>query len=83
MFGTQNGTLLSVLPGFDPFDNFFDNDSSSPENDPSSMKSEGNYRPQTKFAKVMFLHVSVCPQGGVSRPRPRGDIEGSGRGGGV
>ena len=25
------------------------------------------YRPQTKFAKVMFLHVSVCPQGGVPR----------------
>ena len=23
-----------------------------------------NYRPQTKFSKVMFLHVSVCPQGG-------------------
>ena len=23
-----------------------------------------NYRPQTKFAKVMFLQVSVCPQGG-------------------
>ena len=22
------------------------------------------YRPQTKFAKVMFLHVSVCPWGG-------------------
>ena len=22
------------------------------------------YRPQTKFAKVMFLHMSVCPQGG-------------------
>ena len=22
------------------------------------------YRQQTKFAKVMFLHVSVCPQGG-------------------
>ena len=22
------------------------------------------YRPQTKFTKVMFLHVSVCPQGG-------------------
>ena len=22
------------------------------------------YRPQTKFAKVMFLQVSVCPQGG-------------------
>ena len=22
------------------------------------------YRPQTKFAKVMFLHVSVCPRGG-------------------
>ena len=27
------------------------------------------YRPQTKFAKVMFLHVSVCPHGGVSRPQ--------------
>ena len=24
------------------------------------------YRPQTKFAKVMFLQVSVCPQVGVS-----------------
>ena len=23
-----------------------------------------NYRPQAKFRKVMFLHVSVCPQGG-------------------
>ena len=23
-----------------------------------------NYRPQTKFAKVMFLQVSVCPWGG-------------------
>ena len=22
------------------------------------------YRPQTKFAKVMFLQVSVCPHGG-------------------
>ena len=22
------------------------------------------YRPQTKFAKIMFLHVSVCQQGG-------------------
>ena len=22
------------------------------------------YRPQTKFAKVMFSQVSVCPQGG-------------------
>ena len=25
---------------------------------------ENCYRPQTKFAKVMFLHVCVCPQGG-------------------
>ena len=25
------------------------------------------YRPQTRFAKVMFLHMSVCPQGGVSK----------------
>ena len=24
-----------------------------------------NYRPQTKFLKVMFLQVSVCPQGGL------------------
>ena len=26
------------------------------------------YRPQTKFAKVMFLHMSVCPRGEVSTP---------------
>ena len=25
----------------------------------------GFYRPQTKFAEVMFLQVSVCPQGGA------------------
>ena len=25
------------------------------------------YRPQTKFAKVMFLQVSVCPRGGGVR----------------
>ena len=25
------------------------------------------YRPQTKFAKVMFLQVSVCPQGVLSQ----------------
>ena len=24
-----------------------------------------NYRPQTKFAKVMFSQVFVCPQGGL------------------
>ena len=53
------------------------------------------YRPQTKFAKVIFLHLSVCPRelmsrprpggqglvwlgaGGVSRPRPRGEVGGS------
>ena len=31
------------------------------------------YRPQTKFAKVMFSQVSVCPQEGVCHPlgRPR------------
>ena len=28
-----------------------------------------NYRPQTKFAKVMFLQVCVCPQGGVNASR--------------
>ena len=44
MFGAQTGSLLSVFPGFDPFDNFFDNDSSSPENDPTSIKSEGNHK---------------------------------------
>ena len=26
------------------------------------------YRPQTKFAKVMFSQVSVCPRGGGSAP---------------
>ena len=62
------------------------------------------YRPQTKFAKVMFLHVSVCPwRGGgevvplhalqvstwvvsqhalqVSLLTPKGELEGSDRGG--
>ena len=38
------------------------------------------YRTQTKFAKVMFLHLSVCPRVGVSRPRPRGEVGGSGLG---
>ena len=49
MFGTQNGTLLSVLPGFDPFDNFFENDSSSPDNDSSGIKREGNHNYVTTF----------------------------------
>ena len=31
-----------------------------------------NYRPQTKFAKVMFLQVSVCPQGGHAWLLPGG-----------
>ena len=26
-----------------------------------------SYRPQTKFAKVMFLQMSVCPRGGCVR----------------
>ena len=31
------------------------------------------YRPQTKFAKVMFSQVCVCPQGGVCHtPQTRG-----------
>ena len=30
------------------------------------------YRPQTKFAKVMFLQVSVCPHGGACVVAPRG-----------
>ena len=29
------------------------------------LSSSYNYRPQTKFAKVMFLQVCVCPQGGM------------------
>ena len=33
----------------------------------------------TKFAKVMFLQVSVC-RGGMSRPTPREEVEGSGLG---
>ena len=38
------------------------------------MKDFTCYRPQTKFAKVMFLHVSVCPQGveGCLGPDPGG-----------
>ena len=66
------------------------------------------YRPQTKFAKVMFLHVFDCPQswggwhpsmlcrspgphpggklrglmgGQVSKPTPRGEVEGVAEGG--
>ena len=31
-----------------------------------------NYRPQTMFAKVMFLHVSVCPQWGDLQAHTRG-----------
>ena len=30
------------------------------------------YRPQTKFAKVMFSQLFVCPQGGGSRSLSRG-----------
>ena len=30
-----------------------------------SRRSSTYYRPQTKFAKVMFLQVSLCPQGGA------------------
>ena len=40
-----------------------------------------NYRPQRSWGKVLFLHVSVILfTGGVSRPTPRGEVEGSGRG---
>ena len=54
------------------------------ETTPTAEKNKPNnkfiyYRPQTKFVKLMFLHVSVCPWG-VSRPRPRGEVEESGRG---
>ena len=33
------------------------------------------YRPQTKFAKVMFLHVSVCPQGEYLARYPPGQVQ--------
>ena len=36
------------------------------------------YRPQTKFAKVMFLHVCVCPQGGGGCLVPGGGVLGRG-----
>ena len=40
------------------------------------------YHLQTKFVKVMFLHLLFCPQGGeVSRPRPRGDVQAQAWGG--
>ena len=32
------------------------------------------YRPQTKFVKVMFLQVSVCPQGPCSMVAPGGPL---------
>ena len=36
------------------------------------------YRPQTKFAKVMFLHASVCPRGGCAwRGGMLGGVRGS------
>ena len=38
------------------------------------------YRLQTKFAKVMFLHVSVCPWCDRSRPMTQGDVGESGGG---
>ena len=38
------------------------------------------YRPQTWFAKVMFLQVSVCPQGGVLHPGGGFSIQGGGGG---
>ena len=44
------------------------------------------YRQQTAFAKVMFLHMSVCPRGvsqhalRVSRPTPRWRLRGLARG---
>ena len=37
-----------------------------------------NYRPQTKFAKVMFLQVSVCPQGGRHEWLLAGGVRGCG-----
>ena len=35
-----------------------------------------NYSPQTKFAKVMFLQVSVCPQGRACMVSGRGGMHG-------
>ena len=38
------------------------------------------YRPQTKFAKVIYVYtcLSFCSQG-ASRPKPRGEVGGSGQ----
>ena len=50
-----------------------------------SIRFRHNYRPQTKFAKVMFLHVSVIlfTGGRVSRPIPEGKFGGSEQGRGL
>ena len=41
------------------------------------------YRPQTKFAKVIFLQVSVCPRGGGGMRGCRGAVHGCVAGGGA
>ena len=57
---------------------------------PAKIRTKGQaaasyYRPQTKFAKVMFLHVSVCPRGGGGclGPYPGEKLGGLAEGGGV
>ena len=47
------------------------------ENYSCSRTSSFHYRPQTKFAKVMFSQVSVCPQGG-GRVWQEGGMHGGG-----
>ena len=40
-----------------------------------SVSMKDHYRPQTKFAKIMFLHLSVIPRGVVSTgPLARGHL---------
>ena len=41
------------------------------------------YRPQRSWAKVISLHASVCPHGGVSAPNFRGGSDPNFRGGGL
>ena len=41
----------------------------------SNLQKKTSYRPQTKFAEVLFSQVSVCPQGGV---RGEGGVCGEG-----
>ena len=56
-----------------------------PSHTPLEVMNTHFYRSQYIFAKVMFLHVPVCPQGGVGdlQAHTQREVEGSGWGGGM